>query len=384
MKALFVHDHRFPSQNGIYYQSYGFDDEFLKRYLNIFDKLGIYARHVTASKNDKRFNEKYVNKVMFYTEENSLPLKGKDDYSLVYITKEYDCMIIRLPSILGLRAMNFARKKNVPYIIELVGCAWDAYWYHNLYGKIIAPVMFLATKEAISKAEHVIYVSKTFLQERYPTKGKSIDCSNVFLYEVDEDVLKKRLDKIKNRDTNKKIILGSCGSIDMKYKGYQYVIATLPILKEHGYDIEYQIVGGGSSNYLESVAKKYGVRDNVKFLGIFPHNRVYEWLNTIDIYIQPSLTEGLPRTVIEAISRGCPTIGSSAGGIIELLGQDCLYSKRNKNALAGTFQFVYSNQAELAAKNYERAKLYTLEILEEKRMNFYEVFIKSIIEERKG
>ena len=48
-------------------------------------------------------------------------------------------------------------------------------------------------------------------------------------------------------------------------------------------------------------------------------DKVFEWLDTIDLYVQPSLTEGMPRAAIEAMSRGCPVVVSDVGGLKNLV-----------------------------------------------------------------
>ena len=54
----------------------------------------------------------------------------------------------------------------------------------------------------------------------------------------------------------------------------------------------------------------------------------------MDIYIQPSLTEGLPRALLEAMGRGCPAIASQVGGISELLEASCLHRPGDAEGLA--------------------------------------------------
>src|SRR5699024_4986762 len=94
---------------------------------------------------------------------------------------------------------------------------------------------------------------------------------------------------------------------------------------------EYQLVGSGDQSYLRSIAKKYNVVDQVKFLGPLPHNKIFDWLESIDIYTQPSRQEGLPRALIESFSRGLPAFGARTGGIPELLEDDFIFSNTRKN-----------------------------------------------------
>ena len=83
------------------------------------------------------------------------------------------------------------------YLIEVVGCAWDSFWNHGIDGKILAFPLFLMMKDAIKKSPYVVYVTKYFLQGRYPTKGKNINISNVSIPSHDDNILAERLKKIK-------------------------------------------------------------------------------------------------------------------------------------------------------------------------------------------
>lgn len=120
---------------------------------------------------------------------------------------------------------------NKPFLIEVVGCTWDAYWNYNNLGKLIALPSFIYMRKIVKNSKYVIYVTNKFLQKRYPTNGINTNCSNVYLKEIDECVLRKRLDKINNLRVQDKIILGTAAAVDVKNKGQQYVIKALGKLK---------------------------------------------------------------------------------------------------------------------------------------------------------
>ena len=92
-----------------------------------------------------------------------------------------DYLVARLPGDLGNIALKYAIKYKIKYLIELVGCAWDALWYHSFLGKMYAPYLFLKTKFFVLNSHYVVYVTKDYLQGRYPTKGYKINISNVNL-----------------------------------------------------------------------------------------------------------------------------------------------------------------------------------------------------------
>lgn len=377
MKALFVHDHKFPKKNLQYYFSYGFDNEFFSRYLRIFDDLIILGREV--SYDDSYYTETNVvdSSINFCTIKGYQELLQSDTRkNLEENFESVDALIIRLPSILGLYAISRAKKLNKPYIIELVGCPWDAYWYMGSKRKFIAPLIASATKNVLYNSKYVVYVSEKFLQSRYPTKGKSIACSNVTIHQVDDNVLNNRLEKIDRYNNDKKMILGTIGTIDSLYKGQQYVIEAISKLKTEGYNVEYHLVGGGSDKYLKRLAIELGVEDNVKFVGKLKHEEIFDWLSNIDIYVQPSDTEGLPRSVIEAMSMACPIIGSDAGGIPELINDSAIFKKGNVDDLCKIYKGLTAEKLKEQSKiNHNNSKKYLKTILYNRREKFFQHFI---------
>ena len=116
--------------------------------------------------------------------------------------------------------------------------------------------MYYKTKSRIKNAPYVVYVTNEFLQNRYPTCGKSVCCSNVALTEFDGSVLDRRLEKIESMKSTDRIIIGTTAAVNVRYKGQQYIIKALGKLKKEGItNFEYQLVGGGDQTYLKAIAK---------------------------------------------------------------------------------------------------------------------------------
>jgi glycosyltransferase involved in cell wall biosynthesis len=69
--------------------------------------------------------------------------------------------------------------------------------------------------------------------------------------------------------------------------------------------------------HLQSRVHKLGLNRQFQFLGYAP--RVAQFLRNCDIFVRPSLTEGMPLTVLEAMACGLPTVASKIGGISEIL-----------------------------------------------------------------
>ena len=109
----------------------------------------------------------------------------------------------------------------------------------------------------------------------------------------------------------------------------------------------------------------------VKFLGTLPHEKIFDYLDNIDIYIQTSKQEGLPRALIEAMSRGCPSLGSKVGGIPELLNSDCVFNKGSVHEICELLKKMdHKVMIEKAKYNFKKAREYDKELLDNQRSEF--------------
>jgi len=371
MKGIFFHSHKFREIDGEYYSLGGLNDDVLSRYTKYFDELIVFARILKEdSSNKSKYSKITDSKVKIYD-------YRKIKKSIIKNTIETsDAVIVRLPCFIGLKAIRFSIQKKKKYLTEVVACAWDSYWNHGILGKILTPYIYMATRKCIKNSTNVVYVSNSFLQKRYPSKGYCIGCSDVQLKKISNDILERRLGRIKNERHNKKIILGTIGAVDVKYKGQKYVINAIKKLKKEGFiNIEYQIVGSGDQSYLMNKARKQGVSENISFKGSLDHDSIFDWLDTIDIYIQPSLVEGLCRSLVEAMSRGCPCIASDAGGNVELIDKKYIFHKKNVNDLCKKIKIIMNDLEDASTYNFNKSEEFDCEKLKKKREKYYKEFI---------
>lgn len=381
MKLLFVHDGTLKyDQNGKYYGT-AVTPYSLSRYKYLSDDITIMIRTYPFKDGEsrKRYMEipseyKIVHVDNYMTLKGMLFQKRIVQKRLTAIIKDMDLVVARFSGPTGKIASDICYKMNKPCIVECVGCAWDSIWNYNWKGKFLAPFIFLEQKRLIKQAKYVIYVTSKFLQRRYPTNGKSINASNVELLPMQEDILHARLEHLNNEVANKVLLIGTASAIDVKYKGQAYVMKAMSILKKEGYRFVYQITGPGDKSYLEGMAKKYGVEDDIQFMGVMPHEKVFEWMDSLDLYIQPSDQEGLPRALIEAMSRACPAIGSSTAGIPELLSKEVVFTRKKVSDLVKVLRKMVNKELrkKQALQNYKTALSYQREIIYARRNEFFD------------
>lgn len=126
-------------------------------------------------------------------------------------------------------------------------------------------------------------------------------------------------------------------------KGHQYVFEALRRL-DHIKNIRLHVFGVGPlENRYRSYCRNAGLDDKVIFHG-FCEN-VAEYVQHLDAFIMPSLHEGLPYSLLEAMSCSVPVIVSRVGGLPEAVGDGdgILVSPRDQIALAAGIERLYTS-----------------------------------------
>ena len=193
-----------------------------------------------------------------------------------------------------------------------------------------------------------------------------------------------KIDKDKKRKelglTNKGPIMG-LGVRLSEQKGITYLLKAMPEIIKIIPDITLVIAGEGPiEDELTRESTLLGIDHNVLFAG--PRLDMPELLKLFDLYVLPSLYEGLPLVLLEAMAAGCPVIATNVGGIstaikqgengslvepknhkvlaseiIRLLSSQELRNRYSKNGLS---QFREKFGADIMTRKYER--LYLREI----------------------
>lgn len=382
MKMLWCHDGPINKFNNEYY-GISLNNEVFKRYFYFADQITVACRinNLSDYKEVNNYSKIDLKNTSFLELPNCSTLKGilrdrrKAKTMLKKVIKEMDIVVIRLPSILGFIAVNLAIKYNKKYIIELVACPWDSLWYYgNIQGKIMAPLEFLLTKKHVKKAKNVIYVSKFFLQKRYPNFNNNVGCSDVLLEEPNKMILEKRINKIKKMKNNQ-IVLGLIGGLEISYRGHDVAIKILSELKKKNIDCIFRFLGKGKNDKIVKMAEKYGVQEMIEFSGVLPSgDKVFEWIDEIDILVMPTKQETLGRAVIEAMSRGCPILGSYETGIPEQIGSDCVFYAKDYINFSDKIEFMINNKQYMqycAEENFYRSHKYMSVETDKVRKHFY-------------
>lgn len=380
MKLLFVHDHPFheDSDNNTY-TSGSFPQSVWKNYLLNFRTVTVFGRKSTSGKTKNGLTSGLPGVSFFLTEnyssitslfQNNFKLRSE----LRSLINDSDIVLARLPSVLGFIAIFEATKLNKPVWVEQVGNAKEALGAHgSLPGKIGANLFEYINKTLIKKASFVSYVTKEKLQKDYPVDEGTISVS---LSDVLIEKILLPTDISKERFYGSQLKIGLIGSFDTRYKGQDILlkaISTLP--KDIINKIELNFIGKGDFSWILDIATEYGLRDNIAFIGpLEAGEEMNNFLAKISLYVQPSLTEGMPRATIEAMAMGCPIIGSRVGGIPDIVNPIFLHEKHNYKELGRNILILFKNRDllyEEAILSLKKSQSYHISTLNKKRTDFY-------------
>jgi len=102
-------------------------------------------------------------------------------------------------------------------------------------------------------------------------------------------------------------------------KGLQYLLDAMKIVNESGWDPQFQIVGDGDQkSRLENHANEIDL--SVEFIGQVPHENLSKYYSEASIFVIPSTEgEGLPNSVLEAMSWEIPVVATNSGGLPTLI-----------------------------------------------------------------
>jgi glycosyltransferase involved in cell wall biosynthesis len=130
---------------------------------------------------------------------------------------------------------------------------------------------------------------------------------SVFDIKIDKEQKKKELGIKQNGP-----IIG-LGVRLTEQKGITYLLKAMPEIISHFPDITLIIAGEGPlSDSLKKEAHELDIGQNVIFAG--PRLDMPELLKLFDLYVLPSLWEGLPMVLLEAMTAGCPIVATNVGG----------------------------------------------------------------------
>lgn len=152
-------------------------------------------------------------------------------------------------------------------------------------------------------------------------------------------------------------VLGACARFS-EPKGIEFLIRAMPEILQSNADAVLLLAGEGElEEDLKSITQQLQLEKHVIFSG--PRSDIPQLLKVFDICVLPSISEGLPMSLLEAMAARCPIVASRVGGIPKVLNhekQGLLVEPANPSELATAIVRLLADeslQASLVEQSYQ-------------------------------
>ena len=375
----------------------GMAQRFWERYLAVFSQVHIVARAVRVERVPAGWLPVNGEAIQFHPVPN---YHGPWQYLMRYrevqtairsAVPSHGAVILRVGSQIANCLEAYLRRRKHPYALEILGDPYEVFAAgvvdHPLR-RIFRWYFTRKLQKQCLRASGVAYVTRDVLQKRYPANLMSavsdVDlpedavlgagCTHYSSIELDPSGIVQGVRRARRAGGYQIVTVGSLAQL---YKGTDVFITALAQCVRGGLDVSAVVVGDGKyRRRLEELAAKLGMSSRVRFTGqVTAGDPVRRILDSSDLFVLPSRTEGLPRALIEAMARALPCIGSAVGGIPELLEPGEMVPAGDAMALAAKIRELLSDpdrMDRLSVRNRAVSLDYRDSVLAERRRAFYQ------------
>jgi glycosyltransferase involved in cell wall biosynthesis len=396
MNLIVTAEYRFDrTPDGVVWTQTGYAHSFWKRYLAVFDHVRVVARvrKVPSAPLDWKHADgegvsfaavpHYLGPWQYFLRARRVQCAARN------AVDANDAVILRVSSQIAACIEPRLRRTGHPYGVEVVGDPYDTFAPGAMRHPLRPFFRWWFTRQLqrqCAGACAAAYVTEHALQRRYPARPGAFSTHYSSIQLPDAAFVSVPRPPHQGARTFTLIIVGTLAQL---YKAPDVLIDAVAVCVRERLDLQLVLVGDGKHrSELEARVAARGLGDRVCFRGLLPAGEaVRAQLDQADLFVLPSRQEGLPRAMIEAMARALPCIGSTAGGIPELLPPEDLVPPGDVAALARKIREVVNDperMARMSARNLEKAKEHSDEVLCERRTAFYqyvrertEVWIKS-------
>lgn len=259
--------------------------------------------------------------------------------SLPTIVAELDLAYIRIPLASGWHIWRECRRQQKPVILHVVGNIQEAYSRERSWAGLLAAGLGAYIYERFN--QYMINQTPTITQgKQLELKHRRKDNRVLSLprFNFRRDQIAQRADTCQGQPL-KLLWVGRFHT----QKGLTHLIEALPLLAAQGLDYQLTLVGDASEeqalNQLKTMVARLKLAPRVFFPGyVSGKEALFTYYDTSDVLVYPSLSEGLPQVVLEAMGRSLPVVSTAVGGLKDILqhGVNCLVVPTNDpQALAG-------------------------------------------------
>ena len=278
--------------------------------------------------------------------------------------------------VLGRFAARDARKNGT----KVIYTAHGFHFYHGappVYWLIFYPIEKLCARWTdalltINSEDDRLAKEKMQVQRHYHIDGVGVDISRLRCTEKDRTEIREALHLCSDS-----LVLLSVGELNPN-KNHSVMIRALAKLSD--LNIEYIIAGvGKESERLRALSSRLGVSDKVHFLGY--RDDVSALYDAADIFVFPSLREGLPVSAMEAMTCGLPVVCSRVRGNRDLIDENggFLCGALDIDAYAAAIRYLCENKdvrAKMGYYNERKAVAYDRTVLQKRLFQIYDEVLR--------
>jgi glycosyltransferase involved in cell wall biosynthesis len=229
-----------------------------------------------------------------------------------------DLICIDLPSEIGFFAALICRFRRKRYLVRVLGDWGKAVYLDNhgrLAGKLKAFIADQMAHTVVTRADLAMFQGGD-LFEKYAQQVKDIAKSDKIHSTLTQEMFFAR----QGASFHSPLRLITVSRL-VPLKGLDVLLKAIQLLTERNLEVEWWCVGEGPArSALEQLAAKLGQTQRVKFLGNIPNGpELYRLYREADIFVLPSLTEGISQSLLEALANSLPVVASEVGGIPSVL-----------------------------------------------------------------
>jgi len=371
--------------------------EFYREYLQVFDSVRVISRAFPVPRTEPNFLPVEGPGVKFY----AMPgYKGPYGFlsQLTNVRKRArgavpagSAVIFRLPSQIGNSVESHLAREGMPYAVEVVADPYDVLSpaaNRHPVAPIARQYFTRKLKQQCQRAVAVSYVTQSYLQRRYPPApdqapavppANHSDRIRQYSAAVSDVNLSPECFVIYPRAAlhdPKCLRIIYVGTLESLYKGPDVLLSAIALCRKQGIPVQLRLIGiGKQMPLLQKQCARLGIEGQVEFVGsVTAGEPVRRELDQADLFVLPSRAEGVPRAMLEAMARGLPCIGSTVGGIPELLPAEDLVPPDSPDSLAKTIREVFLEEgriAKMSFRNLRTAHNYSVAALAEQRQRFF-------------
>ena len=200
-----------------------------------------------------------------------------------------------------------AKRYQLPEIVTLVG--------NDIKKYIFSPEKVATCKSGLETADKVVALSQDMVDMANaltPIRDKARVIFNAI------EIPAESWQAVRNQGQPFKI---GCAGIFKYAKGLPYLIKAIAALRTK-HSVTLELLGHmrkSEQSVYDEIVRATGINDGIFFKEAVPHDGIMEWLRSLNAFVLPSVSEGCPNILMEAMATGVPCVATRTGAVEDLM-----------------------------------------------------------------